>query len=70
MDNGGTNINVQISWITLVIQVLFIIFKILGIIDWPWIWVFAPIWIPVLIILGLLFLFFLGYKVFKWFMTK
>lgn len=26
---------------------LFLGLRLAGIIDWPWVWVFAPIWIPV-----------------------
>jgi membrane protein YdbS with pleckstrin-like domain len=28
------------------LAILFIAFKLLGIIDWSWWWVLAPIWIP------------------------
>ena len=27
------------------LTVLFVAFKLLGYIDWPWIWVFSPLWI-------------------------
>ncbi|WP_242258111.1 hypothetical protein [Streptococcus thoraltensis] len=26
--------------------ILFIALKLVGVIDWPWIWVLAPFWIP------------------------
>ncbi len=26
--------------------ILFITLKLVGVIDWPWIWVLAPFWIP------------------------
>jgi hypothetical protein len=38
-----------LGWLTL----LFVAFKLAGIINWSWIAVFAPIWIPVSIILVL-----------------
>lgn len=28
------------------VGVVFIVLKLIGVIDWPWIWVLAPIWIP------------------------
>lgn len=31
------------------LTILFIAFKLLNIIDWSWIWVLAPIWIPTVI---------------------
>lgn len=30
---------------------LFLGLKLGGVITWPWVWVFAPIWIPALIVL-------------------
>lgn len=27
--------------------VVFVILKLCGLIDWPWVWVLAPFWIPV-----------------------
>lgn len=33
------------------LQVLFIGLKLTGYIDWPWLWVLFPTWIPLLLIL-------------------
>ena len=33
---------------------VFLILKLTGHIDWSWWWVTAPLWIPVLIVLGIL----------------
>lgn len=34
---------------------LFLGLRLAGVIDWPWVWVFAPIWIPLaLVAVGLL----------------
>ena len=38
---------------TSALTVLFIVFKLLGYIDWPWIWVLSPIWIVILFIVAL-----------------
>ena len=35
------------------LTILFIAFKLLGIIDWPWIWVLAPLWIGIAIVIVL-----------------
>lgn len=32
-----------------VLAILFIALKLIGIINWPWVWVLAPIWIPAII---------------------
>lgn len=34
--------------------VLFIGLKLTGYIDWPWLWVLSPFWIPLVILLGIL----------------
>lgn len=33
-----------------VLAVVFIVLKLIGVIDWSWWWVLAPIWIPVIIV--------------------
>lgn len=34
-----------------VLLIVFIVLKLIGIINWGWGWVLAPLWIPILIIL-------------------
>lgn len=36
--------------VTGLLLVAFIVLKLCGVIAWPWFWVLAPIWIPVLLI--------------------
>lgn len=33
-----------------VLVVVFIVLKLIGVIDWSWWWVLAPVWIPVIIV--------------------
>ena len=33
-----------------VLTVVFVVLKLIGVIDWSWWWVLAPIWIPVFIV--------------------
>lgn len=33
-----------------VLAVVFIVLKLIGVIDWNWWWVLAPVWIPVIIV--------------------
>lgn len=49
---GGTSF-------TTLLAVAFIVLKLVGVIDWSWWWVLAPIWIPGLLILALLILWFI-----------
>lgn len=35
------------------LTIAFIILKLCGVIQWSWLWVFAPIWIPTALILGI-----------------
>ena len=30
-----------------VLGVVFIALRLCGVIDWPWVWVLAPIWVPI-----------------------
>lgn len=41
--------------ISSVLQVIFLVLKLCGLIDWPWIWVLSPLWIS----LGLVVIFFI-----------
>lgn len=34
------------------LAIVFIILKLVGVIDWSWWWVLAPIWIPALLVLA------------------
>lgn len=34
-----------------ILGVAFIVLKLCGVIAWPWVWVLAPIWVPVVIAL-------------------
>lgn len=36
------------------LTIVFIVLKLLGIIQWSWIWVLSPIWIPLIIVIILL----------------
>jgi len=38
------------------LAIVFITLKLLGKIDWSWVWVLAPIWIPLVLFGGLLLL--------------
>ena len=48
-----TNINLNFSWFGALGLVL-IILKLCGVIDWRWLWVLAPIWIPALVVGGII----------------
>lgn len=39
--------------LTTILFVVFLVLKLCGVIDWPWIWVFAPLWIPFALVLVL-----------------
>ena len=50
--NNSSNSGINFTGL---LTVLFIGLKLANIIDWPWWWVLAPIWISILIILTVLF---------------
>lgn len=33
-----------------VLLIVFIVLKLIGVINWGWVWVLAPLWIPVLLV--------------------
>ena len=35
------------------LQLAFIVLKLSGIINWPWVWVLSPMWIPLLMAFGI-----------------
>lgn len=57
-ENKGTDITLSL------LLVAFVVLKLCGVIDWPWIWVLSPIWIP-LVIAGIVLLAVFGWKAIK-----
>ena len=65
---GNTELNVnRTNNIDLVglLQILFIALKLIGVIDWSWVWVLSPIWISLLLFLLIILIFFI-YKIIKY----
>lgn len=54
--NGRKTISINISGFT--IALIFLILKLTHVIDWAWIWIFSPIWIPLAIGLTILLLYY------------
>lgn len=54
MDN---NIKTSIGFWDLLV-VAFIVLKLCGVIKWSWIWVLAPFWIPIILIVIIIFILF------------
>lgn len=46
------------------LAVAFIVLKLLGVIDWPWLWVLAPIWIPLAIFLVIVVIFVVAFVIY------
>ena len=44
--------NISFAWL----GVLFLVLKLVGVIDWPWIWVTAPFWAGIAILFSVLLL--------------
>ena len=53
MDNGK-KVTVNFGGIGTMLAIIFMVLKLTGNIDWSWVWVFAPIWIPVALAAGIL----------------
>lgn len=52
--NDGKKITVNFSGLGTILAIVFMILKLTNYIDWPWVWIFAPIWIPLAIALGII----------------
>ena len=46
---GLNNMIKKLAKLVVIIQIVFIILRIIGLIHWSWAWVFSPIWITALI---------------------
>jgi hypothetical protein len=50
MTDKKTGCSVSLPFITLILVIL----KLTGVIDWPWVWVTSPIWIPIALVFFIL----------------
>lgn len=48
-----------------VIQIVFIILKVVGVIKWSWFWVLSPTWISILVAIFALLIFFIVWAITK-----
>lgn len=51
--NNNTTVNGGIGFVGL-LTIVFIVLKLLGVISWSWLWVLAPLWIDIILIILLL----------------
>lgn len=63
MKNNENNVNVSsgIGFIE-VLQIVFIVLKLVKVINWSWVWVLSPTWIPLLITIICLLIAWIIYK--------
>ena len=62
MNNGGNNTRGGIG-LSSVLFIVFLVLKLTHVIDWSWVWVFAPLWIGWLIIAVILVAVFINRKI-------
>ena len=44
-----------------ILTIIFVVLKLIGIINWSWLWIFSPLWISIIIGLIVLFIFWIKY---------
>lgn len=44
------------------LAIAFIVLKLCGVINWSWIWVLAPLWMPVILVIFIVLILILGVK--------
>ena len=64
MSSGSSSSSSGIGFFGL-LGVAFIVLKLTGFIDWPWIWVVSPLWIPLAIFIAILVVGGGGYLAYK-----
>lgn len=64
MENNENNVNVSsgIGFMG-VLQIVFIVLKLVKVINWSWIWVLSPTWIPLSITIICLLIVWIIYKI-------
>lgn len=65
MKENKTTVNAGIGF-TGLLQIVFIVLKLVGIINWSWLWVLSPIWISTLFVIVA----FIGVAIFIHFISK
>lgn len=64
MENNENNVNVSSGiGFTGVLQIVFIVLKLVKVINWSWIWVLSPTWIPLSITIICLLIVWIIYKI-------
>lgn len=53
MNNNNNTVSGGIGFIGL-LTIVFIVLKLLGVISWSWLWVLAPLWIEIILVILLL----------------
>ena len=46
--------------LTTALFITFLVLKLTGVIDWSWLWVLSPIWIPIAFVIVVMFVLILG----------
>ena len=65
MEDLMYRISYELRLILELLLVMFIVLKLSGLIDWSWVWVLCPFWIPCLIVLVLAIVFWIASKINK-----
>lgn len=52
-----SRISINLGGSGLVLSLVFVILKVAHIIDWGWVWIFAPIWVPIALAIGILLIY-------------
>lgn len=58
MEDNGKKFSINISnGLAITLTVVFIVLKLCHVIDWPWIWVLAPLWITIAVVAIIMIIF-------------
>lgn len=60
MSNNSSNSTAGGIGFTGVLTIVFVVLKLCGVIHWSWLWVLAPLWMPIVIVLFILLIIIIG----------
>lgn len=53
-------ISINFGGYSFTLAIVFLVLKLTHVIDWAWIWIFAPVWIPLALVSSFLLIYFLA----------
>ena len=63
-DRNYVTVKAKLGGFTTLLAIAFIVLKLCNVITWSWLWVLAPLWIPVIVVIFVIAVLFLCFLIF------